>query len=317
MPKNSSYDKKIFRLLRILNKLDADKRVKTAQLSGEFNVSLRTVQRDIDLLGQAGFALQPGDRGEYSFMEGCSLRQMPLSCEEASLLIFLCEVAKSMGGVFETSFRSIFHKVMLSGKRRDSPYYAMLPQTRMSKAETDFSRRLETAIEERRKTEIVYLRGDNTSRAYKIWPLKLVFHDGSWYLLTRYDGTAYYPKFRLDKIEKLTVLGEGFSDSRDIRKMLSDSTNVWFKERRTIKARLKAAKSCAVFLRKQPAFPLQKIVGEHKDGSVTLETTLSHFMEALPVILSWLPHITVISPKELKRQVDARIAAYKGLRGKR
>ncbi|MBU0896722.1 MAG: HTH domain-containing protein, partial [Candidatus Omnitrophica bacterium] len=55
--KNKSYDKKIFRLLFILNKLETRKKVSTSDLAKEFNVSLRTVQRDIELLSMAGFPL--------------------------------------------------------------------------------------------------------------------------------------------------------------------------------------------------------------------------------------------------------------------
>jgi len=312
MSKNTNYDKKIFRLLHILNAMQDNQVIKTAELAKEFNVSLRTIQRDIGLLGQTGFALCQGEKGEYSFMPGCSLRQMPISGEEASLLIFLCEVAKSMGTAFEESFHAIFHKVTVSQKKWESPYYAMLPHSELTKMEKALVRQLEEAIEYHRKAKITYLKNDNTTRIYKIWPLKLVIHDGSWYLLTRYDGTTHYPKFRLDKIEQLTVLNEGFTDSRDIQKMLENSTNVWFKEKREIKATLKADKLAAIFLARQPAFPLQKIVKRHKDGSITLETALSHFMEAIPVIMSWLPHVTVLSPQELKQQIDSRVLEYHG-----
>ena len=53
--KNDSYDKKIFRLVYILNKLSNREKITTANLSHEFNVTVRTVQRDLELLSMTGF----------------------------------------------------------------------------------------------------------------------------------------------------------------------------------------------------------------------------------------------------------------------
>ena len=68
--KNTSYDKKVFRLFFILNQLDSRKKISTGELAKEFNVSLRTVQRDIVLLNTTGFPIISLEKGYHSFMEG-------------------------------------------------------------------------------------------------------------------------------------------------------------------------------------------------------------------------------------------------------
>ena len=75
MPKNKDYDKRIFRLLYILNKLDSSKSVSTKELAEEFNVSIRTVQRDLELLNLSGFLLTSPQRGFYKFEDGYSLKK--------------------------------------------------------------------------------------------------------------------------------------------------------------------------------------------------------------------------------------------------
>jgi len=51
---NRLYDKKIFRILSILKKLKTEKYLLTADLASEFNVSMKTICRDIDLLRNIG-----------------------------------------------------------------------------------------------------------------------------------------------------------------------------------------------------------------------------------------------------------------------
>ena len=61
--KNKNYDKKIFRLVSILNKLNGGGKVRSIELAEEFNVSIRSVQRDLDLLNLTGFPLDTQEKG--------------------------------------------------------------------------------------------------------------------------------------------------------------------------------------------------------------------------------------------------------------
>ena len=52
----SEGDKKYYRILNILNRLNAGP-VSTSELASEFNVSPRSVQRDIERINMTGFSL--------------------------------------------------------------------------------------------------------------------------------------------------------------------------------------------------------------------------------------------------------------------
>ena len=124
--KNKSYDKKIFRLFYILNRLDTSKDVTTRELSEEFDVTYRTVQRDLQLLNITGFPIVTSEKGHHSFLEGFSLKKMLLTKEES--------------------------------------------------------------IGEKSKIALHY-RTDKKEGDYKVRPLKIVFYDGFWYLLSQVDNT--------------------------------------------------------------------------------------------------------------------------------
>ena len=49
-----TYDRKLFRLVYVLREFHSKKKVNTRELANEFNVSIRTVQRDLELLQSLG-----------------------------------------------------------------------------------------------------------------------------------------------------------------------------------------------------------------------------------------------------------------------
>jgi predicted DNA-binding transcriptional regulator YafY len=308
LPKDRDYDKKIFRLLSILNKLDTGKKISTAQLAEEFNVSMRTIQRDLELLDMTGFPLVSLDKGQRSFMEGFSLKKAELSEEEASLLSFLYEIAKSLGKNFEDSFRGILRKVL--AKDIESPFYAKIPVGVKLNQDFPFIKDLEIAIDESRKIELHYLT-EGKEKWFRLEPLKIVFFDGFWYVVCRVDGKDWILKLRLENIRKLEVLDENFDAPENLKMMLDESINIWFSETRDKRVVLKISKDVAKFFKDKKYFPLQKIAKENKDGSLIVETTVCDYREIMPIILSWIPYVAVNSPKEFINQIDELLACYK------
>ena len=110
--KDKNYDKKIFRLVYLLNQLDRRKAVSTRALSEEFSVTQRTVQRDIDLLGSTNFPLVC-ENGAYRFMGGFSLQKIMVNPREKFLLNVLYELFSKAGAPFDTAAKDFLNKVLL------------------------------------------------------------------------------------------------------------------------------------------------------------------------------------------------------------
>jgi len=307
LPKDRDYDKKIFRLWAILNHLDGGKSVFTRELSEEFNVSLRTVQRDLELLNQVGFPLMVTDKGQHSFAEDFSLKRVMLSEEDASLLSFLYEISKSLGTNFEDSFKGILKKVLAHDM--ESSFYIKIPEGVKLDKELPFTKDLELAIEHCCKIKLCY-DSHGEEKWYKADPLKIVFFDGFWYLLLRVKDKNWLRKFRLENIKKVEVLDEQFEIQENLKTMLAESVNVWFSEKRDKKVVLQVGKDVAAFFKKKKYFPLQKIKKEKADGSLTIESKVSDFMEVISTILYWIPHVKVISPQSLIDEIRDTMREY-------
>jgi predicted DNA-binding transcriptional regulator YafY len=305
------YDKKLFRLIKILNVLQEAKKTNTADLAAEFNISRRTAQRDIGRLIIAGFPIIEDElqKGVYRFFAGYSLKGLSVSDEEVSLLVSLCDVARHMGGDFAQAYKNIFAKVMNTGEW-DSPYFVMMPKAAKAMANADFLKTAEAAINAKKRVRMIYETIEKELKEFVLEPLKLIYYEGYWYLASRMLDKEWIIKNRLDRIKELEVLGEGFQPPKNLQKILQDSHSIWFTEKRDLVVRIKVAAEVALFFEDRSYFPLQKIVKRNKDGSIVLETKLCHYMEAIPSINRWIPHLTVLSPKELSDQIKTSVSSY-------
>ena len=301
--KNKDYYKKLFRLVRILNRLETEGKVSPRELADEFNVTIRTAQRDIELINMAEFPLVSMTKGSYTFMPGFSLKQLPMSSEEASLLAFLCEIAKAMGGSFEKSFRSLHSKVVLSSSGT-SPFHAISSIT--PKQDFPFMEDVRTAIEECRKAEIRYF----NEKTYRLQPLKIVYFDGFWYLFAHVEGRKYNQTFRLDRITAVELLEETFEPPKNIDKLLEAKKSIWFGLKPNTKVLLRVSADVAPYFKAAVYLPQQKIVRAEKNGAILVEARVSHFMEVMPMILKWIPHIVVVKPQQLKAEIRKAVRDY-------
>lgn len=301
------YDIKLFRLVRILNQLDAGKPVSTGEMAREFNVSVRTAQRDINLLDGAGFPVYEPERGKYMFVDGFSLKKIDLTRDEASLLAFFYDMAGTLGADFKEVYSGILKKVL--NPQADTPYFVKMPDTRADGQKTPFWKDLESAIEESRKIEILYTKGKEDN-SYPVCPLKLINFEGFWYLLARLEKGQEIRKFRLEQIKEVRVLDQYFSVPRNLQSLLQNSVNIWFTEKRDKKVVLRVDAAVADFFKKKTYFPMQKITKENKDGSLILETKVGQFEEIIPTIMHWMPCIRVAEPRELNMKISVIISEF-------
>lgn len=307
MSSKTQYDKKIFRLMSILALLDSRKTVLTRDLAQQFNVSIRTIQRDIELLDMTGFLVTPLDKGQYAFAEGFSLAKMKLSEREASLLAFFQEISSSLGGEFKKVYSGLLHKVLNS--HLESPYYVKMPHVEFKRDDLGFWKELEVAIESSKKVTILYQK-DGSAKEYGLNPLKLVNYEGFWYLLAFKDEQKGIRTFRLDRVKAVEMLDKSFVVPKNLHTMLNQSTNVWFSGKRDKTIVLRVSSEIADFFKKKEYIPLQKILKEAKDGSITVEGRVGNEMEVIPTVLHWIPYITVVSPSSLKDRITQDLKRY-------
>ena len=311
MYQKDSGDKKYFRVLNILNRLNEGP-VRIADLSAEFGVSERSIQRDIERINLTGFHLDTPQKGLYAFSGGVSLKNFNLTSEQLSVLVLMREMAGGLGGAITEAFDKIFDRATAPAAG-ESPFYsvgsrALNPLTRKFYEDIVF------AIENRRKLKVSYA-ATGGLKEKTLRPVKILTSENFFYMMAAADGekAGVFHKYRVDRIKHLEILPEEFPPySRElIKRLIGTATTIWgVNEGKKIKLILKAEGAAADFLQSKEILPRQKVSKPGRDGSVTVKAEIHHFMEVIPLLLHWMPEITIIEPGELRAEAKKRIDAY-------
>jgi len=311
MNKNDSGDKKYYRVLNILNRLNEGP-VRVAELSAEFGVSERSIQRDIERINLTGFHLDAVQKGTYSFAPGVSLNSFNLSGEQLSVLVLMREMAGSLGGAIKDAFDKVFARATAS-VAGDSPFYSVGPRA-LNPLTRKFYEDIVFAIEHHKKIKARYASVAGVKERV-LCPVKILASEHFFYMMAGPDGprTGQFQKFRVDRIKSLDILPDEFLPPapETIKKIIGQATTIWgVNEGKKVTVRLKAEGAAADFLQSKEILPLQKVSKPAADGSVTVKAVIHHPMEVVPLVLHWMPEITILEPADLKRQAADRIKAY-------
>ena len=311
MYQKDSGDKKYFRVLNILNRLN-EGAVRIADLSAEFGVSERSIQRDIERINLTGFHLDSPQKGLYSFAGGVSLKSFNLTSEQLSVLVLMREMAGGLGGAIKEAFDKIFARATASGAG-DSHFYAVGPRA-LNPLTRKFYEDISFAIEHSKKLKVRYAAAEGVKERV-LCPVKILASEAFFYMMASVDGgkAGQFPKYRVDRIKRLEILPEEFTPPPPalIKKIIGTATTIWgVNEGKKTKVTLKAEGAAADFLRNKEILPRQKVSGQDSSGSVTVNAVIHHPMEVVPLVLHWMPEITITEPGELRAKVKDRIAAY-------
>lgn len=199
------------RLFEIVYLLLERRQMTAAELAGRFEVSVRTIYRDIDALSAAGVPVYTtqGKGGGVALMDHYILDRAAFTEEEQRQLLTalqsLPEAARA--GADETLAK-------LSGLfRRRETDWLQVDLSRWGSVEADQRKfeALKTAILDRRAAAFTYVSSYGLTTDRRVLPARLVFKGQSWYLQAYCTEKEDYRTFKVSRILKLSVLDERFS----------------------------------------------------------------------------------------------------------
>ncbi|KYP13330.1 YafY family protein [Flavihumibacter sp. CACIAM 22H1] len=213
---------RIDRLTAILIHLQSRRLVKAQEIADRFNISLRTVYRDVKAIEESGVPII-GEAGQgYTIMEGYRLPPVMFTREEAlSFLTAEKLVDKFTDAGTRDSFQSAMYKVraVLRSSEKDllenvESFIEVYRHCTSTGIEPDsrFQQTILTSVALRKAVKIQYFsnyKREKTSRL--IEPLGLFFMNNQWHLIAYCRMRADYRDFRLDRITELRISEESYS----------------------------------------------------------------------------------------------------------
>jgi predicted DNA-binding transcriptional regulator YafY len=204
---------KIDRLLGILTILLQKEKATAPELAERFEVSRRTILRDIDTLCQAGIPVTTtrGGDGGISIMEGYKIQKSVLTTAELQHLI---AGLKGLDSVSETSYM----EQLLLKLAPENQAVVSLPgsmvidlSSHYKDSLSDKIGRIRQAIGEKRRIAFDYYDSKGVSRR-KIEPAIIEFRWNAWYVFGWCCLRRDFRRFKLNRLWELQITDEPFTE---------------------------------------------------------------------------------------------------------
>lgn len=271
-----------------------------AELAESFEVSVRTIQRDIDSLCAAGIPIiaQTGSTGGYSLPESFIMdAQTATECDYSNILIALKGYSSAME---DPGIASSIEKISaLSKKREDS---IVLDFSVLRQISQSTMRILQHAIGQKRSIRFVYTNAQNLTMERMVEPVALVYRWYAWYLLAYSVEHGDYRTYKLVRMESVEETDVPFSRTHGSTDSILKEIDMNDKRSVTeIKAICKrSAKSKAV------EYLNAIVTGELDNGDYEMSLYViesEHFW--FGSLLSFGSDITILSPEHIRKRLLA------------
>ena len=313
------------RMQRLHDLLSHERPVNCQQLGREFEVSYKTIQRDLDFMRDRLNLPIEYDATRYTFRYTEPVEAFPLLqvSEGEILALFVAQkvLAQYRGTPFERTLASAFHK--LTGALKEEVSFNLgewgadysFRVTGASAADLETFRFLAKAIVQRQEVVFSYrsLRASDPETR-NVQPYHLANVDNAWYLLAHDPQRGQLRTFALARIRGANTTGKTFDRPRGFsaEKELKSGFGV-FSGSGKHTVRIQFDGFAARLVRERDWHPSQKI-RELKNGEIELEMTLGALEEIERWILSWGEHAKVRGPKILadnvKKQIQRTLKKY-------
>lgn len=207
---------KIDRLIGILSILLQQDKITAPQLAEKFEVSRRTINRDVEDLCKAGIPIvtAQGVNGGISIMDGYKLNRTLLTSSDMQSIIIGLRSLDSVAGT--NRYQQLMDKLKVNtGSTLSSNEHIVIDLSSYYKESlAPKIEYIQDAIERQRYIRFAYY-GPRGEGDRKIEPYLLVFQWSSWYVWGYCMKRKDYRMFKLNRMQELEVLEECF-EKRDI-----------------------------------------------------------------------------------------------------
>ena len=290
---------KIDRLIGILSILLQKETVTAPELAEHFEVSRRTINRDIDTLCYAGIPIstKQGVGGGISIMKGYRMDRTILTSKDMQMILAGLRSLDSVSG--SSYYGQLMEKLQTGSSELISGKDSMLIDL-SSWYKTSLAPKITTiqdAIENRKVLTFDYYAPSGDSKR-KIEPYYLVFKWTSWYVwgwcLKRKD----YRLFKLNRMDSVKMTDKSF-ECREVP--VPDLTN-----EKIYPAQIKVK---GVF-EKEMKWRLVEEYGigcfeETKDGKLLFENELTDMDEVISWFISFGDKAEILEPEEARRKMQS------------
>jgi len=301
---------KLERLISMIYKLLNNEVVSASMLAEEFQVSSRTIYRDIDVICAAGFPVvsYQGMNGGYGLMDGYKMDKSLLGSYDVQSLI---TVLRSLSTVFEDErAQGTIERLQTVGSEQQGPSLAVNLETH--RTDHHALRELRSGITKHLVVQFDYINTRNERTTRELEPVMLYFKYRNWYVYGFCRARQDYREFRLSRMMNLSLTQDTFLPHNEVPKETVVRNEDWHNQISDVVFRVAPealAEALDHFHQAEKQF--------NGDGSMTMRIPVYQPLQAKwlrSFLLSLGSGVEVIEPRELrgvlKEQLQQALLLY-------
>ncbi len=146
----------------------------------------------------------------------------------------------------------------------------------------------------------------------EIDPVKLYTENGRWYLVSKDHKDDVIKKFNLSFMQDFKQTNLPTMLTEKMQKEADNIQSVWSESgKESILVKLYIKPEVAHYFEDITLHKTQEVHDRHHDGGLEMHYTITHKLEILPAIKSWLPYIYIIEPEWLRQDLKRDLKEYR------
>jgi len=288
-----SCQERIIRLIETAKLFYRGETLSLEYLTDRFDKSSRTIRRDIKLLEMHLPLLKEKEGWHLDFQ---SLDLVSSDALSQTLLHSFAANAQLQTPCFD---HNTHHKEKVTFAIR----YNDLPKITGEKIIEAFAKGV--------RCQIDYQKPDQSRSQRVVDPIRLFSDKGIWYLIVRDYKDDEIKFFRLDRMRDFILLEEPTTLTQAMQDEAKAKAHIWQSGGEGSEVLLYIKPEAAGYFKASKLLhPTQTITNTHEDGGIEVTCTITHKLELLPAIKSWIPHIFIISPSWLWDELQKELQHY-------
>lgn len=211
------------RLIAIMTVLQSRKHVTAEYISERFDISVRTVYRDIKALGESGIPVGFEAPKGYFITQGYFLPPVSFTTEEANALVLMESIAmgftdKSIKRHYSSALNKV--KASLRSTQKDHAealtdnIHMQLPERMMP--DYEYMSAIQQHITGKTVIEIQYKNSKDEVSTRRVEPIGLIFYAFSWHMIGWCHLRQEYRDFKISRLLNIRSLDQSFTISAHI-----------------------------------------------------------------------------------------------------
>lgn len=305
---------KIDRLMGITMYLLNRNVVSAKELAERFEVSVRTIVRDIESLSMAGIPISSstGASGGYEILDTFKLNKQITTMED---YLFIITALKGMCSAYDSEkINTTLEKLLTAGHYKDEEQRIFIDfgVVREGRNIPGFVREIEEAIQNKRIIEFDYADSAGQKSHRTVEPLALNYRWYAWYLLAYCTNKNDYRIFKLNRLTDLTVTDRQINCEHGnvpelLEKQWRDDTRRYIPMKLLCKAEVRVA--IMEYMR-------GKIIEERENGDFVIATYgIENERMWLSLLLGFGDSIEVLEPQEVIDMLKEKALQIQNLYG--